>query len=50
MFGAGETAPKSRRFEVREVCGQLADLSVVTADNSRFEPVMDIIEDIKSRS
>ena len=47
MFGAGGNRSKSRRFEVGEVCGQLADLSVVTADNSRFEPVMDIIEDIK---
>ena len=47
MFGAGGNRSKSRRFEVGEVCGQLADLSVVTADNSRFEPVMDIIGDIK---
>jgi UDP-N-acetylmuramoyl-L-alanyl-D-glutamate--2,6-diaminopimelate ligase len=30
-----------------EVCGRLADLSVITADNSRFEDVMDIIADIK---
>ena len=47
MFGAGGNRSKSRRFEVGEVCGQLADLSVVTADNSRFEPVKDIIEYIK---
>ncbi|MCI9553358.1 MAG: UDP-N-acetylmuramoyl-L-alanyl-D-glutamate--2,6-diaminopimelate ligase, partial [Acutalibacter sp.] len=30
-----------------EASGRLADLSVVTADNSRFEDVLDIIEDIK---
>ena len=30
-----------------EVSGKMADLSVITADNSRFEDVMDIIEDIK---
>ena len=30
-----------------EVSGRLADLSVLTADNSRFEDVMDIIADIK---
>jgi UDP-N-acetylmuramoyl-L-alanyl-D-glutamate--2,6-diaminopimelate ligase len=30
-----------------EVSGRLSDLSVVTADNSRFEDVMDIIADIK---
>ena len=29
-----------------EVCGKLADLSVITADNSRFEDVNDIIADI----
>ena len=30
-----------------EVSGRLADLSVLTADNSRFEDVKDIIADIK---
>ncbi len=29
-----------------EVSGRLADLSVITADNSRFEDVNDIINDI----
>lgn len=47
MFGAGGNRAKSRRYEMGEVCGRLADLSVITADNSRFENVMDIIEDIK---
>ena len=31
-----------------EVSGRLSDLSVITEDNSRFEDVMDIIEDIKT--
>ena len=30
-----------------EMSGKMSDLSVITADNSRFEDVMDIIEDIK---
>lgn len=47
MFGAGGNRPKIRRYEMGEVCGKLADLSVITADNSRFENVLDIIEDIK---
>ncbi|MDO4460081.1 MAG: UDP-N-acetylmuramoyl-L-alanyl-D-glutamate--2,6-diaminopimelate ligase [Clostridia bacterium] len=47
MFGAGGNRPKVRRFEMGEVCGNMADLSVITADNSRFEDVMDIIADIK---
>ena len=48
LFGAGGNRPKIRRYEMGEVCGQLADLSVITADNSRFEEVEDIIEDIKT--
>ncbi len=47
MFGAGGNRPKVRRYEMGESSGRLADLSVITADNSRFENVMDIIEDIK---
>jgi UDP-N-acetylmuramoyl-L-alanyl-D-glutamate--2,6-diaminopimelate ligase len=37
-----------RRYEMGEVCGRLADLSVITADNSRDEDVMDIIADIQT--
>lgn len=47
MFGAGGNRARSRRYEMGEVSGRMADLSVITADNSRFEDVMDIIEDIK---
>lgn len=47
MFGAGGNRPKVRRFEMGETSGRLSDLSVITEDNSRFEDVMDIIEDIK---
>lgn len=47
MFGAGGNRPKVRRFEMGEASGRLSDLSVITEDNSRFEDVMDIIEDIK---
>lgn len=48
MFGAGGNRPKVRRYEMGEVSGKLSDLSVITEDNSRFENVMDIIEDIKT--
>lgn len=47
LFGAGGNRPKARRYEMGEVSGKLSDLSVITEDNSRFEDVMDIIEDIK---
>lgn len=48
LFGAGGNRPRDRRFEMGEIAGKLADLSVVTEDNSRFEKVEDIIEDIKT--
>lgn len=48
MFGAGGNRPKVRRYEMGEVSGRLADLSVITEDNSRFEEVQDIIDDIKT--
>ena len=48
MFGAGGNRPKVRRYEMGEISGKLSDISVITEDNSRFEDVMDIIEDIKT--
>lgn len=47
LFGAGGNRARSRRYEMGEVSGNMADLSVITADNSRFEDIMDIIADIK---
>lgn len=47
LFGCGGNRSKLRRYEMGEISGKLADLSIVTADNSRFENVLDIIEDIK---
>lgn len=47
MFGAGGNRPKVRRYEMGEASGRLANLSVITADNSRFENVLDILNDIK---
>lgn len=47
LFGAGGNRSKIRRYEMGEVSGKLSDLSIITADNSRYEDVMDIIEDIK---
>ena len=36
-----------RRYSMGEIGGRLADLSIITADNSRFEKVEDILADIK---
>lgn len=46
IFGCGGNRSRLRRFEMGEIGGKMADLSIITADNSRFEKVEDIIEDI----
>ena len=46
VFGCGGNRSKDRRYEMGEACGKKADLCIVTADNSRYEKVEDIIRDI----
>ncbi len=46
LFGCGGNRAKSRRFEMGEVSSKLADLTIVTSDNPRFEEPEAIIEDI----
>ncbi len=46
LFGCGGNRSKERRYEMGEVSSRLADLTVVTTDNPRFEEPMDIINDI----
>lgn len=46
VFGSGGNRAKDRRYAMGEICGKMADLSVVTADNSRYEETDDIISDI----
>ncbi len=48
LFGCGGNRSKLRRFEMGEVSGKYADLTIVTSDNPRFEKPQDIIEDIKT--
>ena len=47
LFGCGGNRSKLRRYEMGEVSGKLADLSIITSDNPRFEDPLAIIEDIK---
>lgn len=47
VFGCGGNRSKDRRFSMGEIAGKMADLSIITADNSRFEKVEDIIADIR---
>ncbi len=46
VFGCGGNRSKLRRYEMGEISGKYADLSVITTDNSRFEELDDIIDDI----
>ena len=46
VFGSGGNRSKDRRYSMGEICGKMADFSIVTADNSRFEKTEDIIADI----
>ena len=47
LFGCGGNRSKLRRYEMGEVSGKLADLTIITSDNPRFEKPQDIIDDIK---
>lgn len=46
LFGCGGNRAKSRRYEMGEVSSRMADFTIVTSDNPRFEEPEAIIEDI----
>ena len=46
LFGCGGNRSKSRRFEMGEVSSNMADFTIVTSDNPRFEEPQDILNDI----
>lgn len=48
LFGCGGNRSKLRRYEMGEVSGKLADLTIITSDNPRFEKPLDIIADIRT--
>ena len=48
VFGCGGNRSKDRRYGMGEVAGEMADFSILTADNSRYEKTEDIISDIES--
>ena len=47
LFGCGGNRSKMRRYEMGEISGKLADLTIITSDNPRFEEPQAIIDDIK---
>lgn len=48
LFGCGGNRARARRFEMGEVSGKMADLTIITSDNPRTEEPQAIIEDIKT--
>lgn len=48
LFGCGGNRSKDRRYEMGEVSGNMADFTIITSDNPRYEEPLDIIEDIKT--
>jgi len=46
VFGCGGNRSRDRRFLMGEISSNMADLTVVTSDNPRFEEPEDIINDI----
>lgn len=48
VFGCGGNRSKDRRYSMGDSAGRLADFTILTADNSRFERTEDIIKDIRS--
>lgn len=47
VFGCGGNRDKSKRAIMGEISGKLADFTVITSDNPRFEEPMDIISNIE---
>lgn len=47
LFGCGGNRSRLRRYEMGEVSGKLADLTIITSDNPRNEEPQVIIDDIK---
>ncbi len=48
LFGCGGNRSRERRYDMGEISGRLSDLTIVTEDNSRFEDVEDIMNDIET--
>jgi len=47
LFGCGGNRSKDRRYDMGEISGRLADFTIVTEDNSRYEDINEIMNDIE---
>lgn len=47
LFGCGGNRDRQRRFDMGRISGQLADFSILTADNPRNEALESIFQDIR---
>lgn len=47
VFGCGGNRDKGKRHIMGEISTSLADLTIITSDNPRFEDPIDIIEDVE---
>lgn len=48
LFGCGGNRDRDRRFEMGEVSGKMADLTIITSDNPRNEDPLAIMADIRT--
>ena len=48
LFGCGGERSRMRRYGMGAVCAKLADFCILTEDNSRGEPLADILADIRA--
>ncbi|MBO4280708.1 MAG: UDP-N-acetylmuramoyl-L-alanyl-D-glutamate--2,6-diaminopimelate ligase [Lachnospiraceae bacterium] len=46
LFGCGGNRSKDRRYEMGEISSRMANLTIATSDNPRFEEPADILNDI----
>lgn len=47
LFGCGGNRSKERRFEMGEVSGKLADLTIITSDNPRFDNLLILLRTLR---
>jgi UDP-N-acetylmuramoyl-L-alanyl-D-glutamate--2,6-diaminopimelate ligase len=47
VYGGGGNRSRLRRYDMGELCGKMADLSILTMDNPRDEEISSINDDIK---